>query len=1632
MSLEFKLPITNEVPLKIAADISYKRKELFEANMIFENKIYKNFLVRSKMMRQKIATNVIPTYILESEVSLDVKDPSGKLILRVEPTGSDIKSTLSFEMKNKGTNQQVLKVVDVQGMFTRNKASEKSDINYKVDVKYTNFKKTSARLYGDFVATLLKSNIDLKLDFVSDYIKLESPANLKFAYSFDGSKATKSYAELAVIAPSTPIDHNVKLICDFADQGMKIDSLEMQIRTPSTPMDKPYVIKYEMNEDESDTVEYELSVKNFNIDLSKEMNGISKTFIKVDGDNMLRTFQIKTTIKTTKEKGLDFSIELQKNDKDMALLNLKSMFNLDVSKMLSNEIPKQDVNLAVEVRILENGGSMKTMLSLEKSESKNMHVVDFSFETKDIIKFLTRISNLKAKFEKKDDTFNGYFEIVRLGDLRSVKLYSTNKNIRKNGDFIENDIAYEKELSNGDKMSAKGILKYTMKNYLNYEIMINIDNHLRFNWLAQNQDKLITQKITHASLDYDKMESSYMIQVEAPNKSDLKYINFNIEAKRGALDTLDDTNNLDILVKASIKSVRQMDAIPILMSRNADMKLKIKALKIDLSHVSSRNYDMQTKKTTIKSNSDLKFPSILSRDSMARLMQSVDLAVEEVTLEKCLFCHLNKEFKLDYQLNTEGPLADLYNLKKIDLDLVRDIADGNVNYDLKTVLNGGENNFNAKMIADLATGGLKVWKFYVKQDMIQTYYSRILLRDVDVTDCGLETAWDLVKDYSNGKFMIDTSMLVKCENKVLGDFSINLVRTYPKNVESRIWKFQTSKFKLSHKIIDKYQVSVNIEKEPKKRLLVDIITEYGPDKVTALLSYDREVDPVTKVLTKGNYKMMTSMTGPTKFSENCEVNIENSDDYLNNMKCNFENGPNVINYGYNFKSENVKNLLGEKTIRLDVSLPTRVIRVDYKRTKESTNEDESTAFEATTNIYTDFANKPDQVATFSLKRDKIASGNTKTYLMFANKPALTLRQISFELERKRTQNESHFNTDLSYELTNGKKNSIRGNFMIASDFEMFYVNEEYVMDRPSMNLVYKSKFSKKDGKLRLLNIKLGKVLQLNIEKETEENRTISIVFANPDETKYTVESIKTLEDNVFVVKSELKLNNALLSKMTSSFDSANNVLNVEIMPVKVNSNKVYRFNFGMYNEKIANAMVTEEINGSKTIMGTVSAKVITQPNHEHELVFNMKWNRMWEQIKSDILNEPQSRSVSSQYNSYFGDVYSVLDEDFKPIIENVRGTRMILQAEITKFVRLATDFTNSYVPIKYRMINNKMLEVVENTNKTSLLTRYNNLAESIKMLRSFVSSYSKKISKMIPRLPIVTYNPEQLTKNIKPFANDLEISRSMLNSHNLYQFMAEFIDFQKTVGEEIGNFKNSMLRNFDGYSLKGLINKYKYRTLSSYSMVGHIYNRRNVISYNGEVTVLKSKCRYLLAHELRKNQFSVILNHNDSPYIISLSAYGSDLIDISYDKASINNIDINLPYVSANGKVVVSRTYNSICAKVSNDMEICCNKDSKSCSVALTRWYTGKVNGLLGKTNYARENVEEDNWYLESSCKLPNIKLKDPMPEAVQTCYSLFGKHRSAVFRDALTVINLFLGIIFTLEIVKCMLFVLLGSGCRQ
>ena len=102
--------------------------------------------------------------------------------------------------------------------------------------------------------------------------------------------------------------------------------------------------------------------------------------------------------------------------------------------------------------------------------------------------------------------------------------------------------------------------------------------------------------------------------------------------------------------------------------------------------------------------------------------------------------------------------------------------------------------------------------------------------------------------------------------------------------------------------------------------------------------------------------------------------------------------------------------------------------------------------------------------------------------------------------------------------------------------------------------------------------------------------------------------------------------------------------------------------------------------------------------------------------------------------------------------------------------------------------------------------------------------------------------------------------------------------------------------------------------------------------------------------------------------------------------------------------MVVKKNDQGVCVELDNEFKVCCYDDSKSCTVAATRWYTGKLNGLLGKADNNIERINQADWFLKDTCTFPNANLKKPTEIAVKTCYSMFGRHRQSLFRNAIQV----------------------------
>ena len=745
--MELRIPETKEVRFKLSGDVIYKKQEVIEVSFLLDNKVIKNFLLSTHLLREKNPNNVIPTYLLTSEYNSELREDARSFKLKIEPNGKDIKSVLSLEFKNKQTNQIPSKLVDMQATFTHNADSQESDVDYKVDVKYSSARKTSGSLTGDVAVTMFKSKIDLNLEFNSKYYTLPSPANLKIGHAYDGSKGAKSYVEVALKVPSTPVNHGLKTLIGFGE-GFSLEHLEFQVSTPTTAPGKPMIVSTGKTSTSDGVTEVRILIDNFNIDLSTRTSAVAKALIKVDENSKLNRFLVIIRREKSQDGKVNaIGLQLEKNGKDMAMLSLKTDVKLDLAKIVTNakEIPRQEAQVALNVKILEFAGSMEASVNLEKSAEKNLHVAQFEFKTDSIIKFLTKISNVNLKVEKRGDSFKSNFELIRLGDLRSLKIASTS-GIRKNGDWNEVDVSYEKSMANGDKKAATGVVKYTHKDYFNSQIKLDIAKVYRLNFQIQNENGNRLFHFNRAHLDFLPVEGDYKIQVERKTDGDLNLFNLNVDAKRGEPNALSNPDKLELYVTGNLKSVKLSETT---LSRDADLKLKLKTFRVDFSGKSSRNTDLKTKTTTVKADVDAKFPSFRNPGTMAVVKGTLDGTQNAI-----------KDFKLKSQLDVSE--------KSLTLDVSHQVLDGFVNVNLNAVVNKA-NNLNAKLVADVATRGLKSLKFSVQQDFVKTYASRLLKQDIGVADCSIESSFERVKDKPTGKYLLDSALSAKCDGQTLGD-----------------------------------------------------------------------------------------------------------------------------------------------------------------------------------------------------------------------------------------------------------------------------------------------------------------------------------------------------------------------------------------------------------------------------------------------------------------------------------------------------------------------------------------------------------------------------------------------------------------------------------------------------------------------------------------------------------------------------------------------------------------------------------------------------------------------------------------------------------------------------------------------
>jgi hypothetical protein len=728
-------------------------------------------------------------------------------------------------------------------------------------------------------------------------------------------------------------------------------------------------------------------------------------------------------------------------------------------------------------------------------------------------------------------------------------------------------------------------------------------------------------------------------------------------------------------------------------------------------------------------------------------------------------------------------------------------------------------------------------------------------------------------------------------------------------------------------------------------------------------------------------------------------------------------------FGYSIKSADWKEaMFGKRNLDAELNLPTgRTLKVEYNGQRASPvdtdfdDDDDSNndrEFTSTSKWYWDFSRAPSKYIVLNAKRDNYAKTGSKLTLEVTNYPGV--RSSKLTVDRQRLPSETDIKITAEYELASNAKNKLELTAKMSSDLDSHEIRTEVNLDEPKFNIAYDSRFNKFNGRLQHYNLRLAQLLQFTVQKDDPANRKISASLVSPDASRYTAETkIVAGHSRHYVLESTLTetASGKLLATLTSQFCSTNNKFDIE---VKTGNGVTYNFNLGIYNETVANAYLLR--NGERVM---VEQLAIHDHDGHKDLDLTVRWNRVWGQFKQDVLNGGQAVASDPKFNSYFGDVYGELSADLKPVVESIRAERKALTQELMQSFGLYVDYYKYYLPKSMQdgiaqYMKNKQTEMAAEEKERAnwplykrVFVQYNSFAEKINSLNLRVRSVSERLAKVVPRLPTIKYNQEANGK----YANNLVISRATLNAHSLYQFYAEYRESVRATSNRIQSLKGSLLRNTAGYSLRSLWNKYKYRSFRAYTMIGHVFNGRNVITFNGEFKPLQATCKVLLAHDLVKNQFTVVLNENKkSGGVISVSAYGQPAIEISGKQAFVNDKSVSLPYsvsvASKSAQINVRRTNNGVSVEVNKDLLVTCYEDSNSCTVALTRWYTGKVSGLLGESTQNLANGNEDYWSLGGGCTASAGSVKKPTDDAVRACYSLFGKHRKSPFKNAFTVIK--------------------------
>lgn len=468
MSLELMTP--SESRFKALAEFQYEMKELLLVKFELHNKIREEVRVLMDVLRDNTnEDNILPKYKVQG--LLEGKQRRYNFMFDLEPNGKSIYSNLLLERQNSATNFANDKLFE--GHLNMKQNEENSlESDYDVELK-TKSKLGELNVNGKMIFSLFKSTVDLVGKYKGVTFSTNNPVRVKFGHTYDGSENAQSFVVAHLEAKDFGIDHGGKLVFAVDVARFIVEHLELQINRPN--IKTPLSIFYK-NDISGNGFVKTLGFKNLGLDLKNSDSFFGRALVRVDGQEEVNSI-VFTYSKETNNNNASYIMGINKNDNNFVKLDLSYYGSLAPLRTASTELPKEKIGFELFVRYLENSGRIKTDLELESSMKKREHNFQFDFKTEKIFRVILGVISVNAKFKTdKSNAIDMNGEVTTIGDLKSFKIWSKG-NTRADREWREFDVNYEKKLSNGKTLSGKGIAKYKLTDFKNFQV---IQKNLKF------------------------------------------------------------------------------------------------------------------------------------------------------------------------------------------------------------------------------------------------------------------------------------------------------------------------------------------------------------------------------------------------------------------------------------------------------------------------------------------------------------------------------------------------------------------------------------------------------------------------------------------------------------------------------------------------------------------------------------------------------------------------------------------------------------------------------------------------------------------------------------------------------------------------------------------------------------------------------------------------------------------------------------------------------------------------------------------------------------------------------------------------------------------------------------------------